>query len=65
MEQKMDLGRLFDLLEQETSCYRQLIRDLKKEWECLKKDDPSTLSSLLRGQDGPYQSNPRDPGICG
>lgn len=50
MEQKMDLGRLFDLLEQETSCYRQLIRDLKKEWECLKKDDPSTLSSLLQAK---------------
>ncbi len=51
MEQKRDLDRLFDLLEQETSCYRQLILDLKKESECLRKGSTDALIQTVQGMD--------------
>jgi hypothetical protein len=42
--------RLWDLLDQEMAAYQILLQDMRGEWECLKKDDPLTLSSLLQAK---------------
>jgi hypothetical protein len=48
---KQDLDRLFELLEQETSCYRQLILDLKKESECLRSGSTDGLIQAVQEMD--------------
>ena len=42
------LDRLCSLLEEEIASYRSVLDDLKQEWEFLKRNDTSSLISLLQ-----------------
>lgn len=44
------LNRLWNLLDQEVEGYQCLLQDVRQEWECLNKEDPSLLSSLLQAK---------------
>ncbi|MGQ9646428.1 MAG: flagellar protein FlgN [Thermodesulfobacteriota bacterium] len=44
------LERLWDLLDQEVAAYQVLLRDVREEWQCLRENDPSTLTSLLQAK---------------
>jgi hypothetical protein len=44
------LTGLMDLLNQEIAAYQSLLQDMRQEWECLKKDDPPALSSILQAK---------------
>jgi len=44
------LRRLWDLLDREIAAYQLLLEEMKKEWECLTKDEVSALPSLLQAK---------------
>ena len=39
---------LWKLMEEDIASYQALLEDMRQEWECLKKDDVSSLLPLLR-----------------
>lgn len=42
--------QLWDLLDQEMAAYQTLLQDVNKEWDCLRKDEPSALPALLQAK---------------
>jgi len=45
------LDGLWKRMEDDMAFHRALLEDMKREWECLKRNDPSSLLSLLQSKE--------------